>query len=64
MAPGIQRIIASGATLLGGPLTDDAIVTVLDDKIGKLGSLSDRLSDLSSHSAFFLLRASVSILKD
>ncbi|OXA61805.1 RFX-like transcription factor daf-19 [Folsomia candida] len=59
-APGILPILPETATLLGSPLTDEAIVSVLGKKTEDLATMSSRLRDLTSHSAFYLLRASIS----
>ncbi|XP_021962574.1 uncharacterized protein LOC110858198 [Folsomia candida] len=59
-APGIQEISPATAVLLGAPLTDEAIESVVGTKTDQLAKLGARLLELSSHSAFFLLRASIS----
>ncbi|OXA58286.1 Retrovirus-related Pol polyprotein from type-2 retrotransposable element R2DM [Folsomia candida] len=59
-APGIQKISPESAMLLGVPLTDEAIPTILGAKTEEMEKISTRLLKLSSHSAFFLLRASIS----
>ncbi|OXA48561.1 Retrovirus-related Pol polyprotein from type-1 retrotransposable element R1 [Folsomia candida] len=59
-APGIQEISPETAVLLGAPLTDESIEAVLGAKSDQLAKLGARLLELSSHSAFFLFRASIS----
>jgi len=59
--PGIQLIQNKSATLLGCPLTIEAIPPVINSKTQKMEKLSSRLNDISAHSAFYLLRASISI---
>lgn len=61
VSPDIQKISPEVATLLGAPLTDSAIEKIMEKKTSQLSTLGDRLRQLSSHSAFFLLRASISI---
>ena len=61
IAPGIKHLTSSDATLLGAPLADAGIEIVLDQKTSELEVLGERLTALSAHSAFFLLRASISI---
>src|SRR5579863_9084066 len=61
LAPGIEEIHDENATLLGSPLSEEAISSILNEKISKFKQLSSRLDLLSSHSAFYILRASVSI---
>jgi len=61
VAPGIARICEDEATLLGSPLTGGAIEGVLGSKTAKLADTAERLAGLTAHSAFFLLRASVSL---
>jgi hypothetical protein len=60
-ATGIIKIAANKAILLGGPMTELAIHTVLSDETDKLGTLAARLTGLTAHSAFYLLRASISL---
>jgi len=61
VAPGIARIGENVATLLGSPLTEGAIEGVISAKTAKLVDSTERLAALTSHSAFFLLRVSVSL---
>ncbi|XP_021959247.1 uncharacterized protein LOC110855135 [Folsomia candida] len=61
VAPGIQLMSPDSAMLLGAPLTNEALGVVLATKTQQLATFSQRLLDLSAHSAFFLLRASISI---
>jgi hypothetical protein len=61
IAPGIKHISQSNAFLLGSALTDESVKTVLGMKTQNFKLMASRLSLLTSHSAFFLLRASVSI---
>ncbi|XP_021953585.1 uncharacterized protein LOC110850460 [Folsomia candida] len=61
VAPGIQLMSPDSAMLLGSPLTNEALEVVLATKSQQLATFSQRLLGLSAHSAFFLLRASISI---
>ncbi|OXA39608.1 hypothetical protein Fcan01_25760 [Folsomia candida] len=61
VAPGIQLLSPESAMLLGAPLTKEAMEVVLAAKTAQLANFSQRLQQLSTHSAFFLLRASISI---
>jgi len=61
VAPSIKVFGASDAVLLGAPISDEAISGILSIKSANLGTFAKRLKCLSAHSAFFLLRASVSI---
>jgi hypothetical protein len=48
------------ATLLGAPLTDVATTSVLVSKSNQLKLFSSRLDWISSHSAYFLLKITIS----
>ena len=61
VTPGMIDLEPCAATLLGGPLSTAAMESILDSKTRHFGRLSSRLAKLSAHSAFFLLRASVSM---
>jgi len=61
VVPGIARNPDNAATLLGSPLTERAIEGVIKGKTSKLADTAERLATLTAHSAFFLLRASVSL---
>jgi hypothetical protein len=61
VAPTIKVFGSRDAVLLGAPISDEAISGVLDIKTAALGTFARRLKCLSAHSAFFLLRASISI---
>jgi hypothetical protein len=60
VAPGIQVLTTNDAILLGAPLTENSIKKMLNMKTEQFKDFSAKLSKLSSHSAFFLLRASIS----
>ena len=60
IAPNIKIMATHDASLLGSPLTDESTRRVLNLKTAEFSKLSRRLTQLSSHSAFFLLRNSVS----
>jgi len=60
-APSIKVFGSCDAVLLGAPISDEAISGVLGIKTKALATFARRLKCLSAHSAFFLLRASVSI---
>ncbi len=60
-SPGIQEIEVSKAFLLGCPLTDQAAVVCLERKIKDLESFTNKLKNISAHSAYFLLRMSITI---
>lgn len=57
-SPGIQGIETNKAFLIGCPLT---AVVYLDRKINDLKRVTNKLKNISAHSAFFLLRMSITI---
>jgi len=59
----IQIFNDNNAILSGAPIADGSIAGILEQKTQALSTFAKRLKTLSSHSAFFLLRASVSILR-
>ena len=59
--PDIKILSPENLQLLGAPLTNEAASIVLRQKSEMLSLMSERLNILTSHVAFFLLRASVSI---
>jgi hypothetical protein len=61
LTPGLQMMSDLNATLLGSPLADAGIESSLEDKIKKLKLFGDRLTWISSQSAYFLLRQSFAI---
>lgn len=61
VSPGIQEIELNNAFLLGCPLTDQAAVVCLDRKINNLQNFTKKLTNISAHSAYFLLRMSITI---
>ena len=61
LAPGIQTISKNKAFLLGAPLSDDAIAECLASKTVTLIKFAERLSEISAHSAYFLLKHSLGI---
>ena len=64
VAPHVQVVSRSQATLLGAPIGDIiSIDTCILDKITKLEIMGERLSLLSSHDSFLLLRHSLCIQK-
>jgi hypothetical protein len=54
--PGIQFTSASNLCLLGAPLLDDGICPCLDSKLQLISKLTDRLSILPAHVAFYILQ--------
>ena len=60
LAPGIQLINDNDAFLLGSPLNDASIPKNLNSKIENLKKFSHRLTKLSGHSGYFLLKHSFS----
>ena len=61
--PGLQRISPENAVLLGSPLGDEAMSTMLKAQLQQLKSVGDRLSYLQSHDAITILRHSFAIPK-
>lgn len=61
VAPEIQELRPETTCLLGAPLTEEATETVLGKKTKELKRLASKLRHLTAHSAFYLLRASISI---
>jgi len=59
-SPDIRCMPDNDTTLLGAPLTETSISTILNLKTNQFKTLSERLSTISAHSAFFLLRLSIS----
>ena len=60
IAPGIQIIHPDNAFLLGAPLTSLSLPKCLQSKIEGLKTFSERLVNISAHSAYFLLKHSFS----
>ena len=52
----VQQVDVTNLILLGAPLGRQAMSSVLGKKISELSSVEDRLSWISSHHAFFLLK--------
>jgi hypothetical protein len=61
--PGIKILHPEGLTLLGAPLTDEAIPIILESKIKAAQILTSRLCDLNAHPALFVLRNCLAIPK-
>ncbi len=59
----IRVVAVSDLTLLGAPLLTDAIPLVMEEKTAQLGRLVSRVSILSSHHAFFLLKNCLALPK-
>src|ERR1700744_1257702 len=59
VSPGIQEIQENNAFLLGSPLTDQSAIVCLDRKINDLKKMTNKLKNISAHSAYFLLRMSI-----
>ena len=59
VSPGIQEIQENNAFLLGSPLTDQSAIGCLDRKINDLKKMTNKLKNISAHSAYFLLRMSI-----
>lgn len=60
---GISQTHAPKLELLGAPLTDEAIPTILKAKNQQVATMCRRLKHLSAHSAFFLLKNCIGIPK-
>lgn len=60
LSPGIQEMETSNSFLLGCPLTEQSATVCLERKIDDLKHLTDRLQNINAHSAFFLLKISIS----
>jgi hypothetical protein len=61
VAPGIRLIDEKDAFLLGVPLTLEAIGRCLGSKTANLKKFAERVSKMSPHSAYFLLKNSLAI---
>lgn len=59
IAAGIQTMKPENEFLLGSPLTDAASTICLNKKILDLQNLTKRLKNISMHSAYYLLRISI-----
>lgn len=59
ICPDIQEMEISNAFLLGSPLTEQAATVCLDRKIQDLKRFTEKLKHISAHSAFFLLKVSI-----
>ena len=60
--PGAQVIYADNATLLGSPIGDVACISaILEEKIGMMRTMGDRLKFLFSHDAILLLHQSFAV---
>ena len=58
--PGIQEMTMNNAFLLGSPLTDASAIVCLDSKINELKQMTEKMKNIDAHSAYFLLKISVS----
>jgi hypothetical protein len=63
LAPGIRVVQHNQASLLGSPLGEIALDSILEEKICEISRLIDRLSSLPAHVALFLLRHCFAIPK-
>ena len=52
----VQQVSVADLTLLGAPLGERAMTAILEKKISELASIEDRLSWMSAHHVFFLLK--------
>lgn len=58
--PGIQEMNPDNAFLLGSPLTDQSAIVCMNQKIDDLEHLTEKLKNINVHSAFYLLKISIS----
>ena len=63
VAPGVRLLDSSEVTLLGSPITLDALPSSFESKLGCIQTLSSRLETLFVHDAFYLLRHCFAIPK-
>src|ERR1700744_325013 len=61
VSDGIQLIKTENEFILGSPLTEAASILCLNKKTTDLKKLSENLKSISMHSAYYLLRMSVTI---
>lgn len=59
LSNGIQTMQPQHEFLLGSPLTEQAAVICLDRKIADMERLTNKLINITSHNAYFLLRISI-----
>lgn len=58
--PDVKLMENDNAFLLGSPLTDHSATICLDRKIADLRRLTEKLKNMNAHSAFYLLKVSIS----
>ena len=63
VAPGVRLLDSSEVTLLGSPITLDALPSSFESKLGCIQTLSSCLETLFAHDAFYLLRHCFAIPK-
>ena len=63
VAPGVRLLDSSEVTLLGSPITLDALLSSFESKLGCIQTLSSHLETLFAHDAFYLLRHCFAIPK-
>jgi hypothetical protein len=63
LLPGIKILGAADSTLLGAPLTEEALNDALSQKIDQIELIVNRLPKLSAHTALFLLKNCLSMPK-
>ena len=63
LLPGIKILKNDECSLLGAPLTEEALPQALSQKVADIKLLTDRLPILSAHTALFLLKNCISIPK-
>ena len=63
VAPGVRSLGSSEVTLLGSPITLDALPSSFESKFGCIQTLSSRLETLFAHDAFYQLRHCFAIPK-
>ena len=55
VAPGVRLLDSSEVTLLGSPITLDALPSSFESKLSTIQILSSRLETLFAHDAFYIV---------
>ena len=63
LAPDIKFINPSDLTILGSPILEDSFIPTLSSKLSELKLMINRIKNLDSHDAFFLLKNVLAIPK-
>ena len=63
LAPDIKFINPSDLTILGSPILEDSFIPTLSSKLSELKLMINRIKNLDSHDAFFLLKNCLAIPK-